>query len=262
MTSQTTTVEPTGDERLAADDDGVEVPDEPVRNHHTEVDERSHDRTRVDARIDREPAGRLWLVFSVAGLAALGAAAVVVTFPGLVDVTASPDTVGQLRSAAPVLGAVIGALGLYGLYDRHESPEWESDEPVELPAANPEMTQGTEQTVVGADIDELLESIDGRVDPYNGLEASYAADIRRELRETAERVIADSTGVSESVAAEAVASGTWTDDQRAASFLGDETVADPSLGVQLRDWASGEGFDRRVEATLAAIERVERGDLR
>ncbi|MFC6973993.1 hypothetical protein ACFQL1_03815 [Halomicroarcula sp. GCM10025709] len=261
--SQTKTVEP-ADEKLAVDTETVERADEQAnqRRADADTDDATAARASVDATIEREPAGRLWLVFAFAGLAALAAAAVVATFPGLVETVAAADAVRQLRGAAPLLGAVVGALGLYGLYDRHESPEYASDETVELPAANPESTQGTEQTVVGADIDELLESIDGRVDPYNGLEASYAADIRRELRETAKRVIVDSTGVPDATAAAAIDEGTWTDDQRAASFLGNETVAEPSLGVQLRDWASGEAFDRRVNATLDAIRRVERGDLR
>jgi hypothetical protein len=259
--SGTTTVEPTTDEQLAVDDPVEQQREEP-RQQSDDDSSRDIARAYVDATIEREPAGRLWLVFAFAALVALAGATVVVTVPGLVELAVGADAVRQLRSAAPLLGAVVGALGLYGLYDRHESPEYESDETVELPAANPKSTQGAGQTVVGADIDELLESIDGRVDPYNGLEASYAADIRRELRETAERVIVDATGVTESVAAAAIEDGSWTDDRRAASFLGGEDVPEPPLPVQLRDWASGEGFDRKVDATVEAIQRVERGDLR
>lgn len=260
--SQTKTAEPPADEQLAADTEVLERADEQARQRRTESHDSDSPRAHVDATIEREPAGRLWLVFSLAGVVALAAAVVVAAFPGLVEAAVGADAVRQLRSGAPLLGAVVGALGLYGLYDRHESPEYESDETVELPAADPETTPEAEQLVVGSDVDELLESIDGRVDPYNGLEASYAADIRRELRETAERAIVDSTGVSEPVAAAAIEDGSWTDDQRAASFLGGDGVSEPPLGVQLRDWASGEAFDRKVGATIDAIQRVERGDIR
>lgn len=252
-------VEPTADEVAVADEERLDTASEPATTKAAPMADQP--RATIDASIEREENGRLWLVFTFAGVAALAAAVVVATFPSLLPLPASNDAVRQIRSVAPILGAVVGALGIYGLYDRHDAIDWESDETVELPAASHETTQGREQLVVGSDIDDLLESIDGRVDPYNGLEASYAADIRRELRESAERVLVDSAGVSAATASQALADGRWTDDQRAASFLGDETVAEPSLSIQLRDWASGESFDRKVEATVDAIRRIERGDL-
>ncbi|MUV50741.1 hypothetical protein GJ630_14085, partial [Haloarcula sp. CBA1122] len=57
-----------------------------------------------------------------------------------------------------------------------------------------------------------------------------------------------------------VRTGSWTDDRRAAAFLGGPDAPDPPIEMQLRDWASGEGFDRKVEAAATEIRRLQRGE--
>lgn len=215
---------------------------------------------RIDGTVERDDPGRWWRVFAAVGLASLVAAVAVATVPGLAESLVSVGTTATLRAAIPAAAIVVALVGLSGVVSRDHAEERDRGDPVELPTANPESMQGPTQSVVGTDIDEALDRIDGRVDPYNGIEASYAADVRRQLRETVERTLVRRTDTNPIDARAATEQGTWTEDPRAASFVGGDEVPDPPLGLQLRDWASGEGFDRKVEATLNEIRRLRGGE--
>jgi len=216
---------------------------------------------RVDGTVERSAPGRLWTVPALVGVAALAVAVTAVAFPGLIPVP-EPNVVRSTRSFAMLLATFGGMVGLYLLYDGRGGIDRPEDGPFDLPAPHREQREPESDAspdLVGSDIDDLVGAVDGRVDPYSGLEASYAADVRRELRETVVTLLVDRRGCSAEQARRQLDDGTWTDDRRASSFLGDETVPDPPLGVQLRDWASGEAFDRRVEATVAEIRRLADG---
>ncbi|MBX0321543.1 hypothetical protein EGH21_00730 [Halomicroarcula sp. F13] len=253
MSETVTTDERTTDEVTVPTRDTATDPDETVTATRSA-------RARVDGTVDRDDTGGWWRLFAAVGLVSLLAAVVVATVPGLVGSLVGAGTTATLRAAIPATAGLVTLLGLYGVVTRSHAADSDDPAPVELPTATPESMQGPTQTVVGDDVDDLLDRIDGRVDPYDGLEASYAADVRRRLRETVERTLVRRTGLDAEEAQDAVEAGTWTDDPRAASFLGGDGVPDPPLGRQVRDWASGEGFDRKVDATLAEIRRLRGGD--
>lgn len=83
--------------------------------------------------------------------------------------------------------------------------------------------------------------------------------LREELRETATRVYCRVEGVEREAAREAVAAGTWTDDDWAAAFLAEEGRG-PAVGWW--PWlravlAPGSADERLVARTLDAVDRLE-----
>jgi len=230
----------------------------------------------IDISVDRPAPGRRFVQYTLLGLAALAGAVFVVTFPSVLPDVGS-GTARQLQLVASVSAAVIGVFGLYTVVRTQDSalPPIKGSQPrdpyrddetgdrsTELldELLEPEATQAESGELVGDDIDELLEKIDGRVDPYNGLEASYASEIRNRLREAARQMLVETAEMSMEAAARDVRTGSWTDNRRAATFLGGPDAPDPPIEMQLRDWASGEGFDRKVEAATAEIRRLQRGE--
>lgn len=232
--------------------------------------------TTIDVSVERPTPGRRFVRYTLVGLAALAGAVFVVAFPSVLP-DVSSGTAGQLQFGASIGAVVIGLFGLYTVVRTQDSAlppikgsqphspyrdRGTDDEPTELldELLEPEATQAKSGDMVGDDIDELLAKIDGRVDPYNGLEASYASEIRDRLREAARQVLVETAELSTEAAARDVRTGSWTDDRRAAAFLGGPEAHDPPIEMQLRDWASGEGFDRNVEAAATEIRRLQRGD--
>ncbi|EMA12688.1 DUF7269 family protein [Haloarcula marismortui] len=230
----------------------------------------------IDISVDRPAPGRRFVQYTLLGLAALAGAVFVVTFPSVLPDVGS-GTARQLQLVASVSAAVIGVFGLYTVVRTQDSalPPIKGSQPrdpyrddetgdrsTELldELLEPEATQAESGELVGDDIDELLEKIDGRVDPYNGLEASYASEIRNRLREAARQMLVETAEMSMEAAARDVRTGSWTDNRRAATFLGGPDAPDPPIEMQLRDWASGEGFGRKVEAATAEIRRLQRGE--
>ena len=230
----------------------------------------------IDISVDRPAPGRRFVQYTLLGLAALAGAVFVVTFPSVLPDVGS-GTARQLQLVASVSAAVIGVFGLYTVVQTQDSalPPIKGSQPrdpyrddetgdrsTELldELLEPEATQAESGELVGDDIDELLEKIDGRVDPYNGLEASYASEIRNRLREAARQMLVETAEMSMEAAAREVRTGSWTDNRRAATFLGGPDAPDPPIEMQLRDWASGEGFDRKVEAAATEIRRLQRGE--
>ncbi|MUV51678.1 hypothetical protein, partial [Haloarcula sp. CBA1122] len=226
----------------------------------------------IDVSVERPTPGRKFVRHTLLGLVALAGAVFVVTFPSVLPDVGS-GTARRLRLGASIGAVVIGLFGLYTVVLTQESDlppvkgsqprdpyrdDGTDDEPAELldELLEPEATQAKSGDMVGDDIDELLAKIDGRVDPYNGLEASYASEVRNRLREAARQVLVETADMSTEAAARDVRTGSWTDDRRAAAFLGGPDAPDPPIEMQLRDWASGEGFDRKVEAAATEIRRL------
>ncbi|EMA29223.1 DUF7269 family protein [Haloarcula japonica] len=228
----------------------------------------------IDVSVERPTPGRKFVRYTLLGLAALAGAVFVVTFPSVLPDVGS-GTARRLQLGASVSAAVVGLFGLYtvvrtedstlppvkGRQPRDTSHADESDESTELldELLEPEAITSESGELVGNEIDELLAKIDGRVDHYNGLEASYASEVRNRLREAARQMLVETADMSMEAAAREVRTGSWTDDRRAMSFLGGPEAPDPPIEMQLRDWASGEGFDRKVEAAAAEIRRLQRG---
>ncbi|WP_336357745.1 DUF7269 family protein [Haloarcula sp. CGMCC 1.6347] len=230
----------------------------------------------IDVSVERPTPGRKFVRHTLLGLVALAGAVFVVTFPSVLPDVGS-GTAERLQLGASIGAAVIGLFGLYTVVRTQDSAlppikgsqphspyrdRGTDDEPAELldELLESEATQAKSGDMVGEDIDELLAKIDGRVDPYNGLEASYASEVRNRLREAARQVLVETADMSTEAAARDVRTGSWTDNRRAAAFLGGPEAPDPPIEMQLRDWASGEGFDRKVEAAAAEIRRLQRGE--
>lgn len=233
-------------------------------------------RATIDVSVERPTPGRRFVQFSLLGLAALAGAVFVVSFPSVLP-TVGDGTAESIRVVASVSAAVVGLFGLYTVVRTQESdrPPVKGTQPRNRfypddgdsasedlldELLEPETTQTGTDDLVGDDIDERLTEIDGRVDPSSGLELNYAAEVREQLRETARHVLVEQTNRSPEEASQAIETGSWTDDRRVIAFLGGESAPDPPIETQLRDWASGEAFDRRVEATTAEIRRLQRGE--
>lgn len=107
---------------------------------------------------------------------------------------------------------------------------------------------------VGQDIESRLEA--AAIDWYRCEESYSVADIRERLEESAVRALTASAGFDEERAREALEDGSWTDDPVAAAFLSPRRGQ--PLGERLRGALDpGQGFHRRVDRTVAAIELLE-----
>lgn len=197
--------------------------------------------------------GWLWKLLAGVGVASLVAALAVVALPGWVvpPLDLANGTVRSLRSFALLLGSFVGILGLGVAYYRDPGREAEAGgaESIELPAANPEQPHGRTNEAVGTRLDEHLDVVGDVVDDTHS-EAYSAYKIEQSLRGLAVRVVADAADCSLDRAREHVDRGTWTDDVRAAAFVGGDEATSRSLQTRLRDWASGRSFARQVEATV------------
>ncbi|NEU58201.1 hypothetical protein [Halorussus sp. MSC15.2] len=83
-------------------------------------------------------------------------------------------------------------------------------------------------------------------------------NVRGRIRETAISVVADAERIDSETAADRISAGSWTDDPRAAAFLGGRHLA--PLRTRIRDWASGERFERWATRAVAEIETIEGGE--
>lgn len=213
---------------------------------------------RVRPEVPTESTGRLWKATAGVGVVSLLAALAVVVLPGTVEFT--NEVVRSLRAVALLLGALVGLSGLYVAYHR-ESGEESDDEagaPIELPAANPERPHGRTHDAIGTRLDGRLDAIDGAVDDHP--ETYQAYKIEQSLRGLSVRVVATVADCSMERAREHVEAGTWTDDVRAAAFVGGDEAPERPLQTRVADWASGRPFARQVEATvdeLAALMEVD-----
>ena len=105
-----------------------------------------------------------------------------------------------------------------------------------------------DQAVVGSDIDDVLAQLSAAREYPDGWKR---VDAEGTVRSLAVEVLRSETDRDADAAATALDEGTWTDDPRAAAFLGTGT----GLPVRTRvaDWASGEPYRRQLEATVAEL---------
>lgn len=100
---------------------------------------------------------------------------------------------------------------------------------------------------VGWRVDEAL-----RASPTGSPVSEYR--IRRILRRTLDTVLVERGGLSSDAAVERRRAGSWTDDPRAATFLGNSDVR--PLSLRFRDWFVGDEFEANLRATVAEIDRL------
>ncbi|WP_135854312.1 DUF7269 family protein [Halorussus salinus] len=156
---------------------------------------------------------------------------------------------------------VAGAVGLLGVQAFRKSATSSADGEGEERTTHltfpkePERAHYDEYRTTGHEIDSVFDA-----DPDETREfASRRRKAEGRIRRTAVRVLAEVERIGDEEAAERIAAGTWTDDPRAAAFLGGRRLA--PLRVRIRDWASGERFERwatHAVEEIAAIDRDER----
>lgn len=125
-----------------------------------------------------------------------------------------------------------------------------------VPRRTPERAHFDEHWTTGDEIDSVFG--DDAEDVRNL--GKRRATARGRIRETAIAVIAAAENCEPSEAAQRIDGGTWTDDSRAAAFLGGARYA--PLRVRIRDWASGDGYERWATHAVAEIEALAAGEGR
>jgi hypothetical protein len=117
---------------------------------------------------------------------------------------------------------------------------------VSLP--DPDDADGPEDRLVGDAMDQVLDALG---DPEAPVKGWRRADVRTRVRSLAVDVLREA-GTDDPETA--LATGEWTDDPRAAAYLGE----DVPLPVRMRvvDWAGGDPYRRRVAATVTELSAV------
>lgn len=164
-----------------------------------------------------------------------------------------------------LLAAIVGKRLLTGITNQLDrSPIFSTPPEVPIETPVPEATGAFESTYTGvdawfADADET-----GRRVAMYGRRANHHDDIPEsveqlldELAITARDVHATTTNVDSEKAAQAVATGDWTDDRVAAAFLASDLDASPSFTAweRIAGWlAPQRTFESRMKRTVSAIE--------
>lgn len=104
---------------------------------------------------------------------------------------------------------------------------------------------------VGSDIDDAFDAL-GAEDRTSWTKMNATRMLSSELRRSTTTAL-EARGHPREEAERLVDSGAWTDDPRAAAFLGDEHLP---LWMRVRDWASGAGKRRQAEATVDELLRL------
>ena len=190
-------------------------------------------------------------VLVLVAVVALGFAVVLATAPSALPPAIGEEiaTVEEAVDPEYVLLGVGVVVGLFALWRSYFSGATDvRDGGVDRERTSP---SATDVAVIG---ERTTRRADATID---ALERGTRADpdrITRELRDAA-RAVERARGHSSERAAERVRNGEWTDDQIAATFLGDDSAGRLSLWHRLRRWLfPGRTFERRLERTLATLE--------
>lgn len=149
-----------------------------------------------------------------------------------------------------LFGAVAGLLGLWsfkqGVGDNADADLW-------TPQKMPERAYYDEHRTAGADVDTVLEDEE--------IQSGPRTDARSRIRQTAVSVVANAENCSNGEANGRLNDGSWTDDPRAAAFFANRGVTTVPLRTRIRDWASGEAFQRQARHAVSELERLASGDI-
>jgi len=171
-------------------------------------------------------------------------------FRPVADVAGDPALVA-------VVGLLAGALGALAL-GREATGDSRAEAWVPDPA--PERASYDEARTTGSAIDSAL-AIDPDADADERKRLAHQRTTARgRVRERAIAAVAAAENCDRERAAERIDAGTWTDDPRAAAFLGGARHA--PLRVRIRDWASGERFERWATRAVAETEALADGEGR
>lgn len=198
------------------------------------------------------------------GAVATGLGLALVLVPGLVRAVGPLDAfVGAVAAADPRLLMLVAGLGVTGYVvlavRSPPAPETvgtrsAAQRRFEGAGSNPpeDVTAQRRALAAGA-VDGVFESA-----VENG--GTALRNARAQLRTAATGAYATTAGESREIARQAVSRGTWTDDPVAAMFLSEEEEPAPSVRDRVSLWLTPRRERRRrIEATIAAVERLEGG---
>lgn len=193
-------------------------------------------------------AGRRRRILLAVGAGALAVAVVVALVPAVPVPTSVASAFGYrwLALMTAVVAIVVATQRVASLGPTEdgsgESGDW-------TPVRPPERAAVDRRRTAGADVDDALDRLatSGVGDTER---VSKRWQVRERVREAAMAVLL-AEGYDEETAGEALARGSWTDDPRAAAFLGE--AVSPPVGTRVRDWASGDAFGRRARAAVDAV---------
>lgn len=169
---------------------------------------------------------------------------------------AGPVTIGLFGLATGVLGVLALRQEVTGDGDGNADGGTDGTSDLWVPRPVPERAHYDEHRTAGDAVDSVFATDPG--DP-NALR-SRRKTARGRIREIAVAVVAAAENCNPEAAAERIRDGTWTDDPRAAAFLGGSELA--PLRIRIRDWASGERFERWATHAVAEIEALADGEGR
>lgn len=140
--------------------------------------------------------------------------------------------------AVPVLFALLGGAGAFLAED-------------DIALTLPDPRTGTDaDRLLGSGFDRHA----GVRDDADPVAAPWASvNVERTTRSLAVDLLRTEAGYDLETARDALHEGTWTDDPRAAAYLGAATLP---ASVRVRDWLSGEPERRQVEATVAELAAI------
>jgi uncharacterized protein (DUF58 family) len=171
----------------------------------------------------------------------------------VVDLLSGTGTAAAIGVALVCL--VVASLPLWApeLIDAERpAPDEESGDDAESRETYPITDDGGS---TGERIDDLLEHVESDAIPWRNGDAvvAEAENVWRELRELAVEAVAERDGCSSDIASTRVATGKWTDDPYAASFLQDLSTPVLPARVRVADWLRGRHLTRRIRHTVDAI---------
>lgn len=195
--------------------------------------------------------------FALGGIVALIVAVAALWFPAsLQEVGFPPIQAAEFELQSMMSGivqvAVLGFIILYGLWRVFRLQESTQVRHVEPPLATPpEAVSDDAIPNPGHSLDAHLTKLD-----REGSGSETVSTLREALTGTARAVLVEYGGNAPETADDLLERGEWTDDPRAAAFLGDADQTDPGWITALVDWLHGEPTDRRrARHTIDAIER-------
>ncbi|MGA9400508.1 DUF7269 family protein [Haladaptatus sp.] len=196
-------------------------------------------------------------ILLAAGVVSLTCAFLVVFVPQVVPEATVRPLVGWIAKPMTIflLAGAGGVLAIWSLKDGVVDER----EVIWQPRTEPEKAHFHEQRTTGSDVDDGL-----RLSEVLGIEArerrSRRATARRHVRRAAIETLR-AEGDTKQEAAERLEAGSWTDDPRAAAFLGASNASIP-LRTRINDWARGETFDRRAERAVSELRTRNGGESR
>ncbi|WP_435362025.1 DUF7269 family protein [Haloarchaeobius sp. DFWS5] len=173
-----------------------------------------------------------------------------------------PYVTGILTNTGTVLflglaGGAVGALHLYTT--KTNGPIDGGDEDDYATSAQrfgvPEEATYQARESAGANIDDSVEKLTGELPgsrAKNWWQSRERLEVEGAIRTAAIDVLMSSENCSHDEAKAHLDNGTWTDDPRAAAFLGPEAPELP-IKMQFYDWLSGEAYERHVTHTVDEI---------